>query len=126
MIKDLCITREQFIKAASIGLHDEENKKFFEQIIACENFLYFKNMMIRRNLQLEEQAYKMLYENLEEIGFGFGIKEQKAAIERGLPPDVDLNALALGINLTKELSLGLKGKRQLRLIWSVLFKCPWQ
>ena len=42
MMKDLGATTEQFLLACKIAL-ETENKKYFEQIIACDNFLYFKN-----------------------------------------------------------------------------------
>ena len=60
MLSDLGATHEQFIEAARIGLECEE-KKYFEQIIACENYIYFKNLMVKRNLQLQAEAYELMY-----------------------------------------------------------------
>ncbi len=62
MLLDIGASQESFLLAAKKGLESEEDKKYFEQLIACENYLYFKNMMIKRNLQLEEEAFKLMYE----------------------------------------------------------------
>ncbi len=64
MLNDIGASEHQFILAAKKGLHSKENRKYFEQLIACDNFIYFKNMMVKKNLQLEEQAYKLLHENI--------------------------------------------------------------
>jgi hypothetical protein len=67
MLTNLGVTEQQFLLAARRGMHSKSNKKYFEQLIACNNFEYFKNMMVKKNLQLEEQAYNMLHENLVKI-----------------------------------------------------------
>lgn len=59
MLIELGANQEQFLLAAKKGL-ESENKKYFEQLIACDNFIYFKNMMVKRNLQLEDQAYQLM------------------------------------------------------------------
>jgi len=53
-------TQEQFLIVAKKGLDSSEDKKYYERIIATENYLYFKNMMVKRNLQLEEEAMKLM------------------------------------------------------------------
>jgi hypothetical protein len=62
MLIELGASHEQFISIANRGLEHPEDKKYFEQLIANENFLYFKNMMLKRNMQLEEQAFKLMME----------------------------------------------------------------
>jgi|LauGreDrversion4_2_1035121.scaffolds.fasta_scaffold2021776_2 hypothetical protein len=59
LLADLEITQEQFLRSAKYGL-ESENKKYFEQIIACDNYIYFKSLMVKRNLQLQEETYKMM------------------------------------------------------------------
>lgn len=59
LLADLEITQEQFLKSAKYGL-ESENKKYFEQIIACDNYIYFKSLMVKRNLQLQEESFKMM------------------------------------------------------------------
>jgi len=56
-MKDLGLTDEQFFLAVKLGLESKE-KKYFEQILTVDNFLVFKKVMEKRNLQLEEEAYK--------------------------------------------------------------------
>jgi hypothetical protein len=60
---ELGVSYDQFLVIANKGLAHEEDKKYFEQLIANENFLYFKNMMLKRNIQLEDQAFKLMMEN---------------------------------------------------------------
>jgi len=59
LLADLEITQEQFLRSAKYGL-ESENKKYFEQIIACDNYIYFKSLMVKRNLQLQDETYKMM------------------------------------------------------------------
>lgn len=59
MLIELGADQEQFLQAAKKGL-ESEDKKYFEQMIACDNFVYFKNMMVKRNLQLEEEAAHLM------------------------------------------------------------------
>lgn len=61
LLEEVKIDQEAFLKVAKIGLEKEGDKKFYEQLIACDNFLYFKHMMIKRNMQLQEEALKMMY-----------------------------------------------------------------
>ena len=63
MLLDIGGSQESFLLAAKKGLESEEDKKYFEQMIACENYLYFKNLMIKRNMQLEQLAFKMMQDN---------------------------------------------------------------
>lgn len=63
MLIDLGATYDQFIKVAKYGL-EAPGKENFEQIIACENYIYFKNLMVTRNLQLEEESYELMYKQM--------------------------------------------------------------
>ena len=59
MTQEIGITEEMFCMAAKRGLEDQkENKKYFEQLIAFNNYNYFKNLMTKRNLHLEKIAYE--------------------------------------------------------------------
>ncbi len=58
--KDIGITEEMFCMAAKKGLNDPKAKKYFEQLISFTNYNYFKNLMTKRNFQLEELAYKQM------------------------------------------------------------------
>jgi len=58
--KDIGITEEMFCLAAKKGLKEPKAKKYFEQLISFTNYNYFKNLMTKRNFQLEELAYKQM------------------------------------------------------------------
>ena len=60
LTKDLGITEEMFCLAAKKGLNEPKAKKYFEQLISFTNYNYFKNLMTKRNFQLEELAYKQM------------------------------------------------------------------
>ena len=62
MLREIGASQEGFLLAAKKGLESLEDKKYFEQVIACYNYLYFKSMMIKRNLQLEEEAMRLMQE----------------------------------------------------------------
>lgn len=61
MLIELGVNQEQFLKCAEMGLNIPEDKLYFEKLIAADNFLYFKSLMVKRNAQLQEQAYKLMY-----------------------------------------------------------------
>ena len=69
MTQELDITEEMFCMAAKRGLEDDkENRKYFEQLIAFNNYTYFKNLMTKRNLHLEKLAYEaMMKDKQKEI-----------------------------------------------------------
>lgn len=62
MLAEIGASHELFLLAAKKGLDSSQDKKYFEQLVACDNYLYFKSMMIKRNLQLEEQAFNLMQE----------------------------------------------------------------
>ncbi len=66
MTHELDITEEMFCMAAKKGLEDsKENRKYFEQLIAFNNYTYFKNLMTKRNLHLEKLAYEAMMKDKE-------------------------------------------------------------
>ena len=66
MTHELDITEEMFCMAAKKGLEDQkENRKYFEQLIAFNNYSYFKSMMTKRNLHLEKLAYEAMMKDKE-------------------------------------------------------------
>lgn len=66
LLEEIGVDQDTFLSAAKKGL-ESEDKKFYEQLIACDNFLYFKNMMIKRNMQLEEEAMKLMQSKAGDI-----------------------------------------------------------
>ena len=73
LTKEIGITDEMFCLAAKKGLDDKKSKKYFEQLISFTNYNYFKNLMTKRNLYLEELAYK---EMMKEKGQGEGEEDE--------------------------------------------------
>ena len=100
LTQDIGITEEMFCLAAKRGLKDEKLKKYFEQLISFTNYNYFKNLMTKRNLYLEELAYKQMmkdkddgknnditeeeYKELEKKRKEMEDKELKAALQMSL------------------------------------------
>jgi len=66
LTQDIGITEEMFCLAAKRGLRDEKLKKYFEQLISFTNYNYFKNLMTKRNLYLEELAYKQMMKDKDD------------------------------------------------------------
>ena len=79
LTKDIGITDEMFCLAAKKGLDDKKSKKYFEQLISFTNYNYFKNLMTKRNLYLEELAYK---EMMKEKGQGEGEEDEGITEEK--------------------------------------------
>lgn len=58
-MKDLGITGEMFVTACEIA-SQKIHKSIVNQLLAVENFLLFKKMMMTRNKQLNEEAIKQM------------------------------------------------------------------
>ena len=70
MLKKCNLTEEQLILASKKGLENEKHKKYFEQLIAFNNYNYFKNVMTKRNyqfIQMAEDAMKIDMKVLEKL-----------------------------------------------------------
>ena len=59
-LTELGITEEMFCLAAKKGLENPVAKKYFEQLISFTNYNYFKSLMTKRNIQLEEMAMSQM------------------------------------------------------------------
>lgn len=109
LTQDIGITEEMFCLAAKRGLNDEKSKKYFEQLISFTNYNYFKNLMTKRNLYLEELAYKQMmkekdegknkdlteeeYKELEKKAKEMEENELKAALQMSLALEEEKNKL---------------------------------
>lgn len=60
MISELGISQETFLLVAERGLDDDHDKKYFEQVIKTDDYVYFKELMVKRNTQLEQEALALL------------------------------------------------------------------
>jgi The ARF-like 2 binding protein BART len=56
LMAELDITQEQFLDACDKAQSDPLHKKIVNQILAVDNFMAFKRMMIKRNTALNEEA----------------------------------------------------------------------
>ena len=63
---ELDITQEQFLDACEKAESDPKHKKIVGQIMAVENFIAFKKLMIKRNTELNEEALKMMLQKEKE------------------------------------------------------------
>mmetsp|Transcript_28594 Transcript_28594/g.32684 ORF Transcript_28594/g.32684 Transcript_28594/m.32684 type:complete len:496 (-) Transcript_28594:157-1644(-) len=59
-IKDLGISEEEFMKACEEGRQSAIGGKVFDQILAVDNFVTFKRMMLRRKREIELEAYQIM------------------------------------------------------------------
>ena len=50
------ISQEDFLKCAERGMEDKKYKKYFNQIISFGDYVFFKNVMVKRNFQLIKLA----------------------------------------------------------------------
>ncbi len=60
LMAEVEITQEQFLEACDKAQTDPKHKKIVNQIMAVENFIAFKKLMIKRNTELNEEALKMM------------------------------------------------------------------
>jgi len=91
--REISITPELFAKAYDRGLRTPSHKRIFEQIMACDNFLSFKKLMLKRNRELEEEALKMLQQEESHVSYD---KEVSAANQRTQQAEMEL-AMALSL-----------------------------
>ena len=52
------INQEQFLNVCETGIKNPAHKRVFEQMLACDNFISFKKLMLKRNKELEAEAAK--------------------------------------------------------------------
>ena len=62
-MKELGVTNEQFVEACERAEQNPIHKKIVDQIMAVDNFLAFKKLMVKRNQELNKQAME-LYEKM--------------------------------------------------------------
>ena len=60
-LAEIGVTEEQFAEACEAGMDSRpENKNVFEKLIAVDDFLTFKKMMIKRNIELELEVVEAM------------------------------------------------------------------
>lgn len=70
LIKELGVTQQQFLEACERAEQNPLHKKIVDQIVAVENFLAFKRLMVKRNQDLNKQAIELFnrMQNKEKAG----------------------------------------------------------
>lgn len=58
-MKDLGVTDEQFVKACEKAAQNPMHQKIVDQILAVDNYLAFKKLMVKRNNEMNAQAMAM-------------------------------------------------------------------
>ena len=59
LMAELGVTDTQFLEACEKAEGNPIHKKIVDQIVAVENFLAFKKLMVKRNQELNKQAMEM-------------------------------------------------------------------
>ena len=77
-MKELGVTNEQFLQACERADGNPIHKKIVDQIVAVDNFLAFKKLMVKRNQELNKQAAE-LFEKMKQ--------KQQAASTEGKPDE---------------------------------------
>lgn len=96
-LRDLGISDEEFAAAVELSAtkNDAVNRLVFGQILACENFLTFKKLMVKRNRELEAEAMEAI---------------KKMSQKRGTD-DEDEAQLMLALKLSAELAQAVTENR---------------
>ena len=56
LMRDLGVTDEQFVAACDKAAQNPIHKKIVDQIMAVDNFIAFKKLMVKRNTELNQQV----------------------------------------------------------------------
>ena len=64
-MKELGVTNEQFLAACERAEQNPIHKKIVDQIVAVDNFLAFKKLMVKRNQYMNQQAIE-LFEKMKQ------------------------------------------------------------
>jgi uncharacterized UPF0160 family protein len=80
LMAEVEITQEQFLEAFEKAKSNPQHQRIVNQILAVENFVAFKKLMVKRNTELNEEALKfMLQKEKQQM-----IEKQRAEDERKL------------------------------------------
>ena len=91
LCKESKITEEMFLLAAKKGLEDDKNKKYFEQLIAFNNFNYFKAMMTKRNYQIIAMVEKEMEKEREKNKKINAKKEEKKLSDKEMQQAIKMS-----------------------------------
>ena len=58
-MQELGVTDEQFVEACERAARNPVHQKIVDQITAVDNFVAFKKLMVKRNMDFEKQVIAM-------------------------------------------------------------------
>ena len=96
---ELGVSDEQFVAACEKASENPIHKKIVDQIMAVDNFLAFKRLMVKRNQELNRQAMEM-YEKMLKRNAEAGANANAAATTAGADKPVEENKTPPIINET--------------------------
>ena len=67
LIAEMDITREQFFAALEQSSNNQNHYRITQQILSVDDFMSFKRMMIKKNVQINEIAMKELMKNEAQV-----------------------------------------------------------
>jgi hypothetical protein len=112
MLNEIEITEEIFAEACIKASNNPTHKMLLSEIMAVDNFLAFKKLMVKRNKDLTEEAYQMM--NAHEAGISPDMiydqsptqiveeNEMARAIQESLKSQVDSKASSYSSHATDE------------------------
>ena len=60
LLTELQVSPDLFLEAVKLGRQTPVHRRIFDQILAWDNFVSFKKLMVKRNLELEKEAMASL------------------------------------------------------------------
>ena len=87
------VSLEQFVEACEAARHSRDiNKEVVEQILAMDDFLTFKKLMVKRNVELELEALDDLHAAGVPIGAPETDEEAEIQLQRALKESEEMSA----------------------------------
>jgi VIT1/CCC1 family predicted Fe2+/Mn2+ transporter len=60
VLKEIQLGPDLFVEIVEMGMKNPDDRKIFEQIIACNSFLSFKKLMTKRNEEIQVEVVKSM------------------------------------------------------------------
>lgn len=83
-LKDIQVSEEAFVRACNIS-KSPSDKKVFDQILAVDNFVAFKKLMVNRNRELEHEVHKSMGEKM--ASEKMSTKKESCALDKPMEKD---------------------------------------
>ena len=103
-LSDVGCTMEEFAELCSTYATTEVGREVTEQILAVDDFVSFKNMMVKRNVELELETMKQLQLLSDQVQDGAVCFDERTSEEEGFEAQLQ-QALALSLKDMQESGL---------------------